>query len=275
VTDALTFPLHPRRLVAGSAFGAMRSRIRGAGLDLVGSRPYRPGDDVRRIDWHASARLSARQGSDEFVVREHLTDEATEVVVAVDRSPSMALSPPWLPWLRKADAAREAAALIHDSALAAACAATHLDGEPGGSIGDALDGLLAARRGPPPGALVFALSDFLAPPDERWQAALGRGWDLVPVAIQDPLWERSFPDVAGALLPLADPATGRVRATRLSAGEVAARRLANERRFEQLVQAFHALGLDWVVLASSDRGHVYEAFVDWAHGRHRGARVAR
>lgn len=258
----LTFPLHPRRLVAGRPFGAMRSRTRGPGVDVVGSRPYRPGDDVRRIDWHASARLSSRQGSDEFVVREHLAEEAAEVLIAVDRSPSMALSPPWLPWLAKADAAREATALIRSSALAAACRFTELDG---------LEPVLSGGRAPPSGAMIFVLSDFLT----GWRAAPGPGWDLVPVVIQDPVWERSFPDVAGALLPLADPATGRARATRLSAAEAAERRSANERRFDELMATFHALGLDSVVLTSSEPGHVYEAFVDWAHGRHRGARIAR
>lgn len=262
MTDALTFPLVPRRLVGGRAFGAMRSRARGPGVDLVGSRPYRPGDDVRRIDWHASARLSSRQGSDELVVREHLTEEATEVLVAVDGFPPVTLWPPPRPWLAKAEAAREAATLIRDSALAAACAVDELDG---------LDRLRTGERAPPSGSMAFVLSDFLT----GWHAPPGRGYELVPVVIQDPVWERSFPEVAGALLPFADPATGRTRPTRLSAAEVGARRVANERRFERLLETFHALGLDPVVLGSSDRGHVYEAFVDWAHGRHRGAKVAR
>lgn len=271
----LTFPLSPRRLVAGPAFGAMRSRRRGSGHDLVGSRPYRQGDDVRRIDWHASARVSSLRGSEEFVVREYLTDEATHVLVATDRSPSMLISRPGLPWLEKGRAAAEAAALIRDSALAAACAFAELEPEPGGGPGTLADLLLGAGEAPPPGAMVFVLSDFLAPPDDRWHAVCERGWDLVAVVIQDPLWERSFPDVSGALLPLADPATGRTRPTRLSAGEVAARRREHERRFEDLLRSFYALGLDSVVLSSSDRGHVYEAFVDWAHGRHQGARIAR
>ena len=58
MSDTLTFPLLPRLRVAGRTFGAMRSRARGYGTDLAGARPYRPGDDVRRIDWRASARLS-------------------------------------------------------------------------------------------------------------------------------------------------------------------------------------------------------------------------
>jgi uncharacterized protein (DUF58 family) len=275
VSETLTVPLFPRRLVAGPAFGAMRSRTRGgAGLDLVGSRAYRFGDDIRRIDWHASARVSALRGNDEFVVREYLTDEATHVLVALDRGPSMTISRGGLPWLEKAQAAAEAATLIRDSALAAACVCTDLEYETGDSR-QLAEALLGLESVPPPGTMVFALSDFLTPLDDHWHAISARGWDVVPVVIQDPLWERSFPDVGGALLPLADPATGRARATRLTAGEVAARRQENEARFAELMEAFHALDLDVIVVSSSDRGHVYEAFVDWANGRHQGARVAR
>ena len=64
-----TVPLVPRRRIAGVPFGTMPSSRRGAGFDLAGSRPYRPGDDVRLIDRRASARLSSLTGTDEFIVR--------------------------------------------------------------------------------------------------------------------------------------------------------------------------------------------------------------
>ena len=53
------------------------------------------------------------------------------------------------------------------------------------------------------------------------------------------------------------------------------RRKENERRFEELIETCHAFGVDSVVLSASDPGHVYESFVDWAHRRHVGARIAR
>jgi hypothetical protein len=57
------------------------------------------------------------------------------------------------------------------------------------------------------------LSDFLMPFDERqWIAAIERRWDIVPVVIQDPVWERSFPDVGGvARCPFLDHTSGRLR----------------------------------------------------------------
>jgi uncharacterized protein (DUF58 family) len=38
-------------------FGRRASRVRGRGLDFEDLRAYVPGDDVRRIDWHVTARM--------------------------------------------------------------------------------------------------------------------------------------------------------------------------------------------------------------------------
>jgi hypothetical protein len=63
---------------------------------------------------------------------------------------------------------------------------------------------------------VFVLSDFVpAAPDDVWLTAIANRWDLVPIVIQDPVWEQSFPDVSGIVVSLRDPATGRVRSVRL------------------------------------------------------------
>jgi len=63
--------------------GAYTSRVHGGGFDFKEHRPYRPGDDVRRIDWNVTARLRAP-----FV---RLTDAERELnlIVALDVSPSM------------------------------------------------------------------------------------------------------------------------------------------------------------------------------------------
>ena len=95
---------HPARLPArsparstASSSGPFRGVRRGVGSDPAGSRPYRPGDDVRTIDWGASARLSAARGAVEFVVRERFAEQAPRVVLVSDRRPGMALhGPPWL-----------------------------------------------------------------------------------------------------------------------------------------------------------------------------------
>jgi len=65
--------------------GPFTSRRRGDGFDFDQLEPYRPGDDVRRIDWNVTARLD-----EAFVRRTHAERELT-MVVAVDVSRSMDL----------------------------------------------------------------------------------------------------------------------------------------------------------------------------------------
>src|ERR671935_7038 len=110
------FTLVPRRRLIGLSFGAMQSARRGAGSDILGSRPYVRGDDVRAIDWASSARLATARNTDEFVVRERHADEAPRVILVCDHRPSMSLYAAPLPWLSKPRALHEAAQLIVSSA---------------------------------------------------------------------------------------------------------------------------------------------------------------
>ncbi len=288
-----TFTLPQRRRVAGLAFGGMRSVRRGGGSDVAGSRPYQAGDDMRTIDRHASARLSSAHGRDEFIVRQTYADEAARVVVVVDRRPSMSLFPAGLPWLRKPLALPTIAAIVRRSARAALCVTGHLEPGGDGSVtwlapgratpeelaraaagdrfdapGDGLDralGHLSTQVRLPTGSFVFLVSDFLAPPSEdALDEALARRWQLVPVVVQDPLWERSFPDVGGAVLPIADPAGGRVRAVRLRAREARARREAHEQRWAELLGRFELLELDPVIVESHRPDAILDSFREWA-----------
>ena len=122
-----TFPLVPRRRFVGVSFGRRRSLRRGQGDEVVGSRPYRPGDHVAWIDWAASARLSAARGTDEFVVREYLAQEAPRAAILVDRRPSLGLFGPESPWLDKPAAVLSAAEAIAASAVDALGEVAYLD----------------------------------------------------------------------------------------------------------------------------------------------------
>ena len=110
-------PLIPRRRMIGSMLGAYTSMRRGEGTDIAGSRPYRPGDPSRLIDWKASARLSATSGGDQFIVRERYAHEMPRVVLIVDRRPEMSLYPADSPWLSKVDAVRNVVDLLVVSAV--------------------------------------------------------------------------------------------------------------------------------------------------------------
>src|SRR5258706_11666226 len=65
--------------------GPFTSRLRGPGFDFDEHQPYRPGDDVRRIDWNVTARMGAP-----FVRHTHAEREMN-VMVAMDVSRSMML----------------------------------------------------------------------------------------------------------------------------------------------------------------------------------------
>lgn len=291
---AATFPLIPRRRVLGLPFGGLHSVRRGPGSDVAGSRPYQPGDDVGRIDWNASARLSLARGSDEFVVREHYAEEAPRAVVLCDRRPSMGLFPEGWPWLRKADALQQAVRLIADSVLAARGLLGYLDqaegdllwrpprskgelsdldlgrrfGAPDNTLATCLRHLSDQRGDLPAGSFVFVLSDFLVQPSrDEWLHAFERRLEIVPVVIQDRVWEQSFPDVSELVVPFHDVESNRMRFVRLSADETSERRGANEKRLRDLVRGFQALGFDPVIVSSHEWREIVSAFLTWADQR--------
>jgi uncharacterized protein (DUF58 family) len=294
------FPLVPVTRLIGLAFGAVDSVRRGRGSDVAGSRPYVSGDPVSAIDWKASARLSSARASDEFVVLERHAEEAPRVVVVCDRRPEMAVFPEGWPWLSKPAAVRAIVELVVDSTLAAHGLFGYLDlagrgdDEPfwrpprsqadlweveerlGGSAFDAPEDNLAAaleqlvrhRRDLPAGTFVFLVSDFLDPPArEAWTRVQERRWDIVPVVVQDPVWEQDFPPIARIATPVLDPARNRLSAVRLSDDEVAARKGANRLRLRRLLGEFEALGMTPVLVSSDDREEILRSFLDWTERR--------
>ena len=137
---------------------------------------------------------------------------------------------------------------------------------------DGLEALLRflaiVRPQVPIGSFVFVISDFTARLSlEPLLRAVGNGWDVVPVIVQDPLWEQSFPPIAGVLAPLSDARGERLQLVRLTAAEAERRRRANERRLDTLRADFLRLGLDTVVLGDSDPDAVRAAFLAWAERR--------
>ena len=96
------------RRVAGATLGAHPSRLRGNSSEFSEFRPYRQGDDPRRVDW----RLLAR--SDRAYVR-LTTDLATlRTAILVDASASMAFPLPDMEkWQRACEVAVALAAVAH------------------------------------------------------------------------------------------------------------------------------------------------------------------
>lgn len=296
----LIFPLVPSRRLTGAAFGGFASSRRGTGSDVAGARPYAPGDDVKLIDWAASARLSSARDTDAFLVHEHFADESPEVLVVCDRRTSLGLYRPPLPFLDKHVAQRIAARAIAASARAARGLVGFLSaGEPGSglhelqsprsrnglrvaedgwdelvhdapdeSFDEVLEHLVGLRGAMPPGSFCFVVSDFLAPPAAAtWLALHERHWDVVPVVIQDPTWEQSFPELPGVTLPVAAAGGGDVALVRITAAEARRRRAANEARRAGLLDELRGLGLDPVLVSDAAPAAVLRSFLDWADDR--------
>ncbi len=293
------FALVPQRRFAGVQFGERRSPRRGPGDEVVGSRPYRPGDLTAWIDWPASARLSAARGSDEFVVREFLAEQAPRVVVIRDRRPGMALYGPDLPWLDKRAAGAEAVRQIMLATSAERGEFAYVD-HPGGRAfwlpprGQGFSEIVGRRErdtpftGPPDalrrsldvlfrhgslfpvGTFVFVLSDFLTPVAARdWVRCRSLRWDVTPVIVQDPVWEQTFPDVGGVVLPVVDPATGRAEDAWVTPRTARRRGRENEERLASLRESFGRLGFDPVTVETTAPAEIESAFHAWAERRRR------
>jgi uncharacterized protein (DUF58 family) len=80
--EALRFAV--RRAVSGRREGDRLTRKRGGSAEFTSHRSYAQGDDIRSIDWNLYGRLGL------LYVKEFSREEALEVRLAVDTTPSMA-----------------------------------------------------------------------------------------------------------------------------------------------------------------------------------------
>jgi uncharacterized protein (DUF58 family) len=97
-----------RRRATGATIGAHRSRLRGNSSEFSEFRPYRQGDDPRRVDW----RLLAR--SDRAYVRLTTDRATTRTELLLDASASMAFPPATLDrWQRAREVTIGLAAVAH------------------------------------------------------------------------------------------------------------------------------------------------------------------
>ena len=228
--DAASIAKRARRLrflvrpeAASALAGAYLSSRPGTGLTFAELRPYEPGDDVRRLDWNATA----RQGRP--YVRRFVEERSLAVWLIVDVSASLRFGPEGR---SKADRAAQTAALLAAAAIR--------DGDRAGLVlvSDQVEAVL-----PPSGgtrhlarvlralvatqtvsratnlsaalvrpivrgrrALVVVISDFLADePIGPWRR-VARRHDVVAVRVFDPREER-LP--RAGLLALTDLETGR------------------------------------------------------------------
>ena len=108
-----------------------------------------------------------------------------------------------------------------------------------------------------------------------WAHAVDRGWDVVPVIVQDPTWEQSFPQIDGVVVALADargaaPAAVRLGAPRSRSG------VPTTRHGSRPAARLRPLGLDPVLVDDADdRAAVHATLLDWANAALRHGRGTR
>jgi uncharacterized protein (DUF58 family) len=86
VLESLT--LAGRRVPSGRTAGQWRSRASGSSVEFSDYRTYTPGDEYRRIDWNAFARL------ERLFVRLYRAEEDLSLTILLDTSTSMAWGNP-------------------------------------------------------------------------------------------------------------------------------------------------------------------------------------
>jgi uncharacterized protein (DUF58 family) len=242
----------------------------GAGTELATIRPYRPGDDVRHIDWNVTARMQ------EPHVRVHVGERALTAWVMLDASASMTFG---TAERRKADVAEGVALAIGHVAtrrgnrlgvaafgagapkvlrprqgrlgllqlLAELRAEPAPDGLGATSLGGAVDAVAAVARAR---GLVVVISDFRGERDwERPIRALRARHGVLAVEVRDP---RELELTPMGDLWLVDPETGRqlqVNTSRRGVRRRFARAALAER--EEVAAALRRAGADHLVLSTA------------------------
>jgi len=276
-----------RRILRGRLPGERRSRRRGRSVEFDDHRPYRPGDDLRHIDWNAYARL------DRLFIKLFLEEEDLAMHLLVDVSASMDASGGDRPTKRIA-AIRLAmmlgyVALVNQNRLTVR---TIGDTEPRAPIGpirgrrsvERLAAALleaAARPTPPLGArtpllddarrfaltkpdrgVCVVLSDFLDDEDPAdalrlCAAAGGRGAPMDGLCVQvldpaeiDPTQARD--DGLIGDLRLIDAERGLARPVTVGDAMIRRYRQAFERRQARGMAAARAAGMRWLTLTTDE-----------------------
>jgi uncharacterized protein (DUF58 family) len=122
--------LAAHKAVAGQTQGERRSPRRGQSVEFADFRPYTTGDDIRRIDWNAYARL------EKFFIKLFVEEEDLTVHFIIDASRSMSWGQP-----QKLDYAIRTAGALGYIALCGLDRITAL------TIGVGRDGIFMPHRG--------------------------------------------------------------------------------------------------------------------------------
>ena len=209
--------LRTRRLVNSSFAGQYHSVFKGQGMNFEEVREYTPGDEIRSIDWNVTARMNVPH------VKKFTEEREMTVMLLVDASASGEYGSVEM---SKRETAAEIAAILAFSAInnndkvglllftdrvelfvppkkgrqhILRLIREMLFFEPAGRGTDLAGALDTINRMLPRRAVVFVISDFIAPDFSKPLASASRRHDVVAVPVFDP-GEQSLPDVGRILL---------------------------------------------------------------------------
>ena len=177
------------------AGSAVRSARPGDGYEFAQLRGYVEGDDPRRIDWAASARIGVLQ------TRVYLEETALVLAAIVDESPSMRLGRTRRlseaaqdaldAWYGAAENEDRAQRIVDDRIVTGRRAAAHVSAQQPFVLLHALE---LARRVLPRGASLLCISDLFDLPrdDSDVLVRLGHRFDATLLIARDP-WHAALP----------------------------------------------------------------------------------
>jgi uncharacterized protein (DUF58 family) len=261
--EARGFSFLPRQPVSSLLAGRHASRLRGRGLAFEELRHYQQGDDVRTIDWKATARLRSPQVrvySEErerpvlFVIdqrrpmffgsRRAMKSVAAAEITALgawralgsgDRVGGIVFNETEIIDLRPQRGQPQVLRLLHETSRLNQALATNTTQSGILTLNHALD---AARRRANHDHLVVLVSDFDGADDEtrRLATQIAAHNDMLAIAVYDPLGA----SLSGMPGMLADTGGGSV-AVPLDPGFPAAFQQAFARRLDEWTEIFRAL----------------------------------
>ncbi|NDC38160.1 MAG: DUF58 domain-containing protein [Proteobacteria bacterium] len=88
LAEARRLELRSTRAMDSDTVGQFRSSFRGSGLTFAELREYEPGDDIRRIDWKATAR------SPRIYIKSYLEERSLSILLALDSTRSTCFGNP-------------------------------------------------------------------------------------------------------------------------------------------------------------------------------------
>ena len=261
--EARGFSFLPRQPVSSLLAGRHASRLRGRGLSFEELRHYHQGDDVRTIDWKATARLrsphvrvyseererpvlfvvdqrrpmffGSRRAMKSVTAAEITALGAWRVLSSADRVGGIVFNESEIVDLRPQRGQPQVLRLLHETARLNQALAGKATPSGTLSLNDALD---AARRRANHDHLVVLVSDFDGADDEtrRLATQIAAHNDMLAIAVYDPLGAslRGLPGM------LADTGGGSI-AIPLDSGFPAAFQQAFARRLDEWTEIFRAL----------------------------------